>query len=92
MSRYHTLYANSSTKFVTLSTTLATSTSTVMTSRRITVISNGAHFMDFNTSTASTSSFVVPAGAVLDFNFVPGQRIAFITHAGTGHVTIIDAD
>lgn len=92
MSRYYTLYASSSTKFVTLQTGIATSTSTVMTSRRITVISNGAHFMDFNTSTASTSSFVIPSGAALDFNFVPGQRVAFISHAASGHVTIVDAD
>jgi hypothetical protein len=63
-----------------------------MTSRRITVISIGAHFMDFNTSTASTSSFAIPGGVALDFNFVPGQRVAFISHAGTGHVTVIDAD
>jgi hypothetical protein len=93
MSRYHTLYDSSSTaKFTTLFTG-ATSTSTVMTSRRITVIGNGtAHFMAFNTTTATTSSCVIPAGAIIDFNFVSGQRVAFIASSGNGYVTVIDAD
>lgn len=94
MSRYHTLYNAGVTKFRTLATS-AVSTSTAVSARRITVIGNGtAHFMAFGTSTiaATTAGCVIPAGAVLDFNFTTGTHVAMLASTGTGYVTIIDAD
>lgn len=96
MSRYLTLYdVNSGSKFQTIQTSGSSVKSTAISGRRITVISNDtAHFMAFGTSTvvASTSSCVLPANSVLDFNFVSGQYIALIAASGSGYVTIIDAD
>lgn len=95
MSRYHTLYdSNNVAKFKTLATSV-TSVSTQTASRRITIIGNGvAHFVAFGTSTvvATTSSCVIPSGAVLDFNFVNNQYVAAIAASGTGYITIIDSD
>lgn len=94
MSRYHTLYNAGAAKFTTLLTS-ASSTNTPVSARRITVIGNGtAHFMAFGTSTvvATTASCVIPAGAVLDFNFTTGTHVAMLAASGTGYVTIIDSD
>ena len=96
MSRYHTLYDSTGTaKYQTISTSGTSARSSAITARRITVIGNGtAHFMAFGTSTvtASATNCVVPAGAVLDFNFVSGQYVAVIAASGSGYVTIIDSD
>lgn len=96
MSRYHTLYdSNGNAKFQTIQTSGTSVKSTAITSRRITVIGNSVpHYMAFGTSTvtASTSSAVIPAGAVLDFNFVSGQYVALMSSSGVGYITIIDSD
>jgi hypothetical protein len=94
MSRYHTLYNAGAPKFITM-VTGAISTSTAIISRRITVLTNAtAHFMAFGTSTiaATTSSCVIPANTVLDFNFTTGTHVAFIAASGAATVTVIDAD
>lgn len=95
MSRYHQLYdSTGASKFTTLATS-GTSARTQVNSRRITVIGNGtAHFIAFGTSTvvATTSSCVVPAGAVLDFHFTSGEYVAALAASGTGYITIIDSD
>lgn len=94
MSRYHTLYNAGAAKFTTIPTGAA-STSTAISGRRITVITNGtAHFMAFGTTplTATTSSCVIPANAVLDFNFTTGTHVAFLAASGSAYVTVIDAD
>lgn len=96
MSRYHTLYdSDGNVKFQTIQTSGSSVKSAAITGRRVTVIGNGTvHFMAFGTSTvsATTSSAVLPAGAVLDFNFVSGQYIALLAASGSGYVTIIDSD
>ena len=96
MSRYHTLYdSNGTVKFQTIQTSGSSVKSTAISGRRVTVIGNGtAHFMAFGTSTvaATTGSCVLPAGAVLDFNFVSGQYVALLAASGSGYVTIIDSD
>lgn len=96
MSRYHTLYdSNGNAKFQTIQTSGSSVRSTAITGRRVTVIGNGtAHFIAFGTSTvsATTSSAVLPAGAILDFNFVSGQYVALLSSSGVGYVTIIDSD
>lgn len=96
MSRYHTLYASNSNtpKFTTLQTG-GTSVNTAVTARRITVVTNDtSQFMAFGTSTvtASTSSCVIPANTMMDFNVTTGTHIAFVSPSGTGYVTVIDAD
>lgn len=50
--------------------------------------------MAFGTSTiaATTSSCVIPANTVLDFNFTTGTHVAFIAASGAATVTVIDAD
>jgi hypothetical protein len=94
MSRYHTLYNAGTVKFTTLQTNATTSVNTSTTSRRITVLTIGAHFMAIGTSTviATSSSCVIPNNSYLDFNMTTGTHVAFLSHAGTAHVTIIDAD
>jgi hypothetical protein len=96
MSRYHQLYDSTGTaKFTTLQTSTSSNRSGAITSRRITIIGNGtAHFVAFGTSTvtASTSSCVLPASAVLDFNFTSGQYVAALAASGTGYISIIDSD
>jgi hypothetical protein len=94
MSRYHTLYNAGAAKFATLQTGAA-SVNTAVNSRRITVITNGtSHFMAFGTSTvaATTASCVIPANAVIDFNFTTGTHVALLSASGAGYVTIIDSD
>lgn len=94
MSRYHTLYNAGAAKFTTLPTG-AVSTSTAITGRRITVLTNGtSHFMAFGTSAvaATTSSCVIPANTTLDFNFTTGTHVAFLAASGSAYVTVIDAD
>ena len=94
MSRYHTLYTSDTAKFTTLQTGGA-SVNTPITGRRITVMCNGTgHFMAFGTSTvvATTSSCVIPANSVLDFNFTTGTHVALLSASGSAYVTIIDAD
>jgi hypothetical protein len=94
MSRYHTLYNADAAKFTTLQTNATTSVKTSITGRRITVLTIGAHFMAMGTSTvtATTSSCVIPNNSYLDFNMTTGTHVAFLSHAGAAHVTIIDAD
>ena len=50
--------------------------------------------MAFGTSTiaATTSSCVIHANTVLDFNFTTGTHVAFIAASGAATVTVIDAD
>lgn len=95
MSRYHTIYDTAgAVKFRTLGTN-AVSTSTQVTARRITVTTGAVpHFVAFGTSTvvATTSSCVVPANAMMDFNFVTGQYVAALSSSGASYITIIDAD
>ena len=94
MSRYQTLYNAGAAKFTTLQTNATTSINTSTTSRRITVLTIGAHFMAMGTSTiaATTSSCVIPNASYLDFNMTTGTHVAFLSHSGVAHVTIIDAD
>jgi len=92
MSRYHTLY-NSSAKFATSAVTTASASSSALTSRRITISVSADTFVEFaGTPTATTSSFLIPAGQVLDFNFTSGEKVAYRTASGTGYISIIDAD
>ena len=97
MSRYHTLYSSTGTaKFQTLVTGAGQVRSAAIDARRITITtSNIPHYVAFGTSTvvATTSSAVIPANCVLDFNFVPGQYVSAIGYAaGAGTITIIDSD
>lgn len=94
MSRYHTLYSGGTTKFTTLQVG-ATSTSTSISARRLTIVTGSqSPFIAFGTSTvaATTSSCVVPANSMMDFNVTTGTHVAFISPAGLSYVTVIDAD
>lgn len=94
MSRYHTLYSNGTTKFTTLQVG-ATSVSTAITARRLTVITGAqSPFIAFGTSTvaATTASCVVPANSTFDLNVTTGTHIALISPGGLTYVTILDSD
>lgn len=96
MSRYHTLYSSTGTaKFQTLVTGASQVRSAAIDARRITITTSGSpHFVAFGTSTvaATTSSAVIPANAVIDFNFVSGQYVSALSYSGAGTITIIDSD
>ena len=96
MSRYLTLYSSTGTSmFQTFATSGTSNRSTQLASRRITILNGGTpHFIAFGTSTitASTSSVVLPANCVLDFNFTNGQYVAALAASGSSYITIIDAD
>lgn len=81
-------------KFQTLTTTSPGAVSTAITSSRIMITSGvQANFIEFGDNpTATTSSFVIPAGASLQFNFVSGQKVSALSHNGSAHVTIVDMD
>lgn len=96
MSRYYTLYdSNDASKVQTIQTTTATSTSTVLSSRRISISSSLVpHYVSFaaTPTIVTTSSFVIPANEVLEFNFTSGYKVAVQAVSGNGVVSIIDAD
>ena len=81
-------------KFQTLTTTTPGAVSTAITASRIMITSGvQANFIEFGDDpTATTSSFVIPAGASLQFNFVSGQKVSALSHTGSAHVTIVDMD
>ena len=96
MSRYHTLYDTAgAAKYQTILTGAASVRSAAITSRRVTITTAAVpHFVAFGTSTvtASTSSCVVPANTMMDFNFVTGQYVAALSSSGASYITIIDSD
>lgn len=95
MSRYHTLYTTTGTaKFSTLVTS-GVSTSTQVTARRITIFTGAVpQFVEFGTSTviATTTSSVVPANTMIDYNFSSGQYVALLSSTGSSAVTVLDSD
>lgn len=95
MSRYITFYTSTGTsKFTTLATNVA-SVNTATLGRRLTLLTGSQpHFVAFGTSTvtASTSSAVIPANAVVDLNVTTGTHIAVVSPGGASYITIVDAD
>lgn len=79
-----------SAKFQTLATSATSSQSTMINADRIVLIANEAHFVAFGTNpTATTTSFVLPAGLPLQIAFSKGHKVAARTHNGSGHLTIL---
>jgi hypothetical protein len=96
MSRYYTLYdSNDVSKTQTIATTTATSTSSVLSSRRISISSSLVpHYVSFaaTPTIVTTSSFVIPANTILEFNFTSGYKVAVQAVSGNGVISIVDAD
>ncbi len=96
MSRYHQLYNTSNAaKFQTLVTGAASTRTSAITGRRITIFTGTVpQFVEFGTSTvvATTSSAVVPANSMVDYHFESGQYVAVISPGGASSVTILDSD
>lgn len=80
-------------KFQTLQTTTVAQSLSI-TANRILIISEfQANFIAFGSNpTATTSSFIIPAGAAMQFNFVSGQKVSAVAQSGTSYITIIDMD
>jgi hypothetical protein len=83
-------------KFQTLVTTAAASTSTAITANRILLIGSlQAQFIRFGANpvaSISTASFVLPANTTMMFNFTSGEKISAVSHTGTAYLTIVDMD
>lgn len=85
--------ATSTAKFQTVASSGTSAQSTAVTAVRVLIVSATAHFVRFGTNpTAVNTDFVLPANTPMQFSFVPGDKVAVITHNGTGHVTIVDLD
>ena len=82
-------------KFQTLLTTTV-NTSTAITSNRILIIGSlQANFIQFGANpvaSVSTASFVLPANTTMMFNFVSGEKVSAVSHAGAAYITIVDMD
>ncbi len=80
-------------KYQTLATSAASSQSVAVSASKILLVSATDHFVEFGANpTADTTVFVLPANAPMQFNFVPGQKVAARTHSGSGHLSIVDLD
>ncbi len=96
MSQYYTIQVldgTDATKYQTISTNNAVSTSTAITSRRI-LITTGAlpTYIEFGTApTAGVTKFVVPANNQMIFNFKSGNKVAVFTTAQS-YTSILDLD
>ena len=77
-------------QFYTLATTATTAVSTpVIKETEITILSGlQTHYVSLN-GTATSTSIVIPQGAVVDFVIPIGSTISALTHNGQGHITVL---
>ena len=95
MNREIPLYwSNGSPRFQTIVTTTSSRQSTAINAHKILVVLTGDHhWIEFGANpTATSSSFAMPDSATLIFDFVPGRKIAAMTHSSEGTITIVNLD
>ena len=79
LTKWHTLDTNSSTAVATPA--IAETTVTILSSLQ-------THYIRIN-GTASSTSIVIPQGAVVEFEIPQGATISALTHNGQGHITVL---
>lgn len=87
------LYTEGNALFQTLSTSTSSLQSSAIDGNRILITASVAHYIAFGANpTANSSGFFIPAGTILQFNFVSGEKVAAITTTGTGTLSIVNLD
>ena len=83
------MFLRKMTKWQTLATGNTAISTSVIPETRVTIVSSlQTHYVALN-STATSTSIVIPQGAVIDFEIPVGSTISALAHSGQGHITIL---
>ena len=87
-------WSNGLPRFQTIITSGTSRQTTAINAHKILVILTGDHhWISFGTNpTANTTSLAMPDSATLIFDFVPGQKVAAMTHTSDGTMTVVNLD